>query len=538
MVALVACALVSMINVQHGKATGPVFIMADGSIYPPTAPIMTLDNVTYTLTGNINGSLVIERDNIRLDGAGYALEGTGVYPSMGIQLSGRHNVTVENIDVEGFYYGIWINSSSSTTLTRNKITANVAYSIYIERSSDNIILENEVKNNDEYGLELHFSTSNNIAGNNITDNGSDGIYLSGCSSTSLRNNLLANNTHNLIIWGSELSHFLSNIDTSNTVDGKPIYYLANEHDRIIDEQTCPNIGYLAIVNSTNMVVQNLNVANNGEGVLLAYTNDSTVQNVTATMNLNGISLVHSCDNVITGNNITDNGTDISLTFSSTNNRITENSLTAGGYRAISIRSSHNNIIEGNRIDNRKYRSTGYAEGIGIEESSNITIIGNHMTECKHAAISFSSYSRGNRIFHNNFINNSMQIVGTCSETVWDNGYPSGGNYWSDYSGSDLCRGPNQNITSSDGIGDSPYEIDGASYDRYPLMKPWQPTTIASDLNHDGTVNIIDIVMISSIYNSKRGDANWNEQADLTKPYGIINVLDVLTCSAHYGQKYP
>jgi hypothetical protein len=57
---------------------------------------------------------------------------------------------------------------------------------------------------------------------------------------------------------------------------------------------------------------------------------------------------------------------------------------------------------------------------------------------------------------------------------WDNSYPSGGNYWSDYTGFDLYSGPYQNETGSDGIGDTPYVIDADNQDNYPLEKlfPW------------------------------------------------------------------
>jgi hypothetical protein len=56
--------------------------------------------------------------------------------------------------------------------------------------------------------------------------------------------------------------------------------------------------------------------------------------------------------------------------------------------------------------------------------------------------------------------------------VWDDGYPSGGNYWSDYNGVDLYRGPFQNETGSDGIGDFPYTIGANNQDNYPIMKPY------------------------------------------------------------------
>jgi uncharacterized protein (DUF2141 family) len=59
-----------------------------------------------------------------------------------------------------------------------------------------------------------------------------------------------------------------------------------------------------------------------------------------------------------------------------------------------------------------------------------------------------------------------------SDNIWDDGYPSGGNYWSDYGGTDDKSGPNQDQPGSDGIGDTPYIIDENSEDNYPLINPW------------------------------------------------------------------
>jgi len=74
--------LLSAFIIQPVKAewTGTVYIRADGSIDPPNAPIITYDNITYTLTDNIASSadgIVVERDNIIIEGVGYTLEGTG-----------------------------------------------------------------------------------------------------------------------------------------------------------------------------------------------------------------------------------------------------------------------------------------------------------------------------------------------------------------------------------------------------------------------------------------------------------------------------
>jgi parallel beta-helix repeat protein len=90
-------------------------------------------------------------------------------------------------------------------------------------------------------------------------------------------------------------------------------------------------------------------------------------------------------------------------------------------------------------------------------------------------------SSGNRIFHNNFVDNMQQVL-PPGTNVWDDGYPIGGNYWSDYNGSDMYNGPFQNVAGSDGIGDTPYAIDKENNDTYPLMKPWSPSSPGTVVN--------------------------------------------------------
>jgi hypothetical protein len=102
-------------NVQRAKASGTIYIRADGSIDPPTAPISTADNITYTLFNNVNGSILIERSGIVINGNNCIIQGCG--------LTNIDNVTIENTIVMGGG-GVWLDSSSHVVLSGNVITQN------------------------------------------------------------------------------------------------------------------------------------------------------------------------------------------------------------------------------------------------------------------------------------------------------------------------------------------------------------------------------------------------------------------------------
>jgi len=171
-------------NVQPSMAewTGTIYIRAiyirtDGHIDPPTAPMTTLDYVTYTFIGDIyDYSIIVERDNIILDGAGFTLEGTGVPPfSIGIILFDRINVTIKNVTVKDFYVGILLENSSKNSVSRNNI-ANNAYGIYLLRSSKNGVSGNNITNNECLGIWLKLSSNNRFWYNNIIDNAQQ-VYI-------------------------------------------------------------------------------------------------------------------------------------------------------------------------------------------------------------------------------------------------------------------------------------------------------------------------------------------------------------------------
>jgi hypothetical protein len=109
-----------------------------------------------------------------------------------------------------------------------------------------------------------------------------------------------------------------------------------------------------------------------------------------------------------------------------------------------------------------------------------------------SAIGVRVYSTSNlTLHHNRFVGSTLQAEDEGGpENAWDDGYPSGGNYWSDYIGPDVCSGPAQDVCPDpDGIGDAPYVIDSDSEDRYPLMLPFPdtlPPAVTIDAPLDGT----------------------------------------------------
>jgi hypothetical protein len=122
-----------------------------------------------------------------------------------------------------------------------------------------------------------------------------------------------------------------------------------------------------------------------------------------------------------------------------------------------------------------------------------------------------------------------------SVNAWDDGYPSGGNYWSDYTGVDLRKGPYQNETGSDGIGDTPYSIDSDNADRYPLMNLWR--RLMGDVDGNGWVNVLDAIDLSTSFGKSIGQAGFNPNADFDGN-GVVNILDAITLANHYNQHYP
>lgn len=138
----------------------------------------------------------------------------------------------------------------------------------------------------------------------------------------------------------------------------------------------------------------------------------------------------------------------------------------------------NNVVRNNVF-------TSCESSIWISSESNDLVVGNDISSSGDFELELIA-SENISIYHNNFYVTTYGAAAVGTHAIWDNGYPSGGNYWSVYSGTDLYSGPYQNLTGSDGIADAPYIIDANNMDNYPLMNPVRRLTITATTG--GTTN--------------------------------------------------
>jgi parallel beta-helix repeat protein len=445
-----------------------------------------LSGNTVKANGMYGIDLCTSSDNNTLSGNNVTANG-----DEGISVESSDSNVLSGNTVKASNWGVYLWSSSGNTFSGNNVTANTYDGIDLYSSFSNTLSGNNVTANQGDGIQLWNSSGNVLSGNRFTANQGDGIDLGYSSANVLSGNVMTGNTYNFGVGGNVLSDFVNYVDTSNLVNGKPVYYLIAHANIVISPQTYPQgVGYLGLVDCKNVTVQGLTLTKNLQGLLLAFTTDSKITDNNVTANSDGIDLFSSSDsNVLSCNNVTANELGIYVD-SSDGNVLSCNNVTANIYTGIDLQYSSGNVLSGNTVTINGY--------VGV----------------------WLYFSSGNRIFHNDFLNNTQQASVFNSTNTWDNGYPSGGNYWSDY----RTAYPNATEVDSSGIWNTSYIIDASNIDHYPLMALFS-TFNAGTWNN--TSYSVGVVSNSTISNFGFNGAAKTLTFDVSGPSGTVGFCRVI-----------
>jgi len=391
---------------------------------------------------------------------------------------------------------VLLEESCNNMISKNTLRFYNARIYLSQSSSSNIISDNIIT--DGTGISLDHSCNHNTLANNSLKHNRQGIYISTSFNNILTNNTLIENGNTFYVSSelSSISSLVNYVDTTNTINNKPIYYWINRQNQTVPEDA----GYVVLVNCTNIQVENLN-SPNVQGVLLYWTTNSVITQNNITKG-DGVRLAYSSNNTVSKNTVKSNDFGI-LVSKSTNNIVHENIFSNNIVSGVHLQDCQRNIVieneithnnpygvclkqqaESNTVSGNNIESNSI--GIFVENSFENLIVGNTITRNTDWGIQLTEDQHNNSIYHNSLIDNrqwqdgiQVSIPGVDEygewtpgyENVWDDGEK--GNYWSEYS----LRYPNATEIENSGTGNMQFFINPKNIDNHPLLEPIEPEVI-------------------------------------------------------------
>jgi len=398
-------------NIMSGNASGNLHISFGYSHSIDTTnlvegkPVYYLSNQHGTAEeplvydGNVLGDIgmfwAIDSSYIQVKNA--TLSDNNVY---GIYFNNTSHSTIENIFANfNNDSGIYLSSSDSNTLIGNTTNSNIYYGIYLSSSDSNTLIGNTVNHNRYYGLNLYSSAFNNLTGNIIYSN-EIGIHIEQLSSSNtLTSNLMSENSGgNLDV----VSSFLNTIDTTNLVEGKPVYYLYNQHGTaeeplVYDGNVLGDIGMFWAIDSSYIQVKNATLSdNNLYGIYFNNTSHSTIENIIANSNRNyGIYLLSSDSNSVTGNTTNHNRYYGIYLSTSNSNILTGNSLYFNNktFQSVNSNNSWSNNTFMHNLTNKMISFSEVDQTIALNDtvSFNFNMLNINGTACNNCTHTIKTY---------------------------------------------------------------------------------------------------------------------------------------------------
>ena len=397
----------------------------------------------------------------------------------GIYLHGvRTDLNVENVTItDNTKSGIYFNYGKAFTIRNSTIDGNGGGIIYSgSATGDAVVEDNIITNNIGSGVSISLAEGKSaIVANNKIDNNA-GSYSDGISISIAGSGGLMTLENNPVTKSGRYGIYLRGVKTGSTVSDSSVESSGSYGLYAVSSDL--NVENVTIIDNTKsgiffnsgkaFTIRNSMIDGNGGGIIYgggAATGNAVVEDNIITDNIGSgvlISLAEEKSATLKNNKIDNNvgssSDGIYCKIAGTGGMVTieNNSVTNSGDDGIYLIRAKNSILVNNNISTNGY-------GIRLDSSLN------------------------NLIYHNNFKNNHKYNAYDNGESnSWDDGYPSGGNYWEDYNGEDV---------DNDGIGDTPYNISGTAgaQDQYPLMEPWN----GIDPDPDITYPVINSVILNT-----------------------------------------
>lgn len=380
--------------------------------------------LTATLTTDVSETIQIDSDNITLDGAGHTMTGSGT--GTGIYLSYRTGVTIKNVNVQGFYYGILLGYSTNNTLIGNTSSNNNEHGFIISRSNYNTLSDNTATNNGFSGISITRSSNNTVNGNTISGNGDRGINIYSSNQNSLTDNTISDDGY----YGIRVHEYSdNNIFSGNTISnsGSGIVFVRSSN-LTMDTNTISNnrsSGLLFINSSNNTLNNNMILDNDDTGITISKgSNNTLIENTVSFNGKEGILITSdsylalSSENTLSKNIVSNNGRmGILMGSYAYNNIVTNNKSIQNGSDGIAVNGKANTLTA-------NLASNNYGAGIHLgsfvaSSGSKNTVTANTVSDNKYGILLEGNENNvsGSTILYNEY---GIVIWGSQYNTVSNN----------------------------------------------------------------------------------------------------------------------
>ena len=490
------------------------------------------DSATSTVVdgGGIGVVFNIQEDNVELHDL--TIRNGGSYSGVTIYYP-YDGLTICSTRIVDNAVGVVISDVDGNTIEDNVFINNQMYGIDVIESSNTIIRDNQISES-AYGVEISDTSSSQVVNNTISDT-SYGVYVPFSNNANISANTLASNS-----WNIYLTYSNSNIIEYNNVSGG-------------------TVGIQVMYSEGNSVLNNT-VSSSSYGIYLGYCGANTVIGNTVSLNDWGIDLYSSAGSTIIENLINDNTWGVWVAENSDGNSIYHNNFinnAKGAFQDLTSSNAWNTPTapyQGNYWDDYKGTDTD-GDGIGdtylpwegvdwhplmkplgvyrdvavisvtpadtqayVGEMVNITVVAENQGT---SAETFNVTAK-----YENTTQGIFETIGTQEVTNLD---------------------PEQNITltfiwnttdvqpcihytikaEASLVPDEIDTSDNTYTDGTVKIK------MEGDVNGDGSVDVIDLSIVSLAYGSFEGEPDYNPDADLNKD-GVVDMRDLATVAMNLG----